>query len=179
MSGRFKNAACAVTVAMTRSTKTRGSASVSSGNADTWLLPGIEVLAAYCAVPNVVEGVLSRRLGYDGNRFLGERPQGTALASGLARAALSSASREINRGGPLDSFPTSKPGLVSERREERRSILKRGAIFSRAELLAMYGAECPLPTLLNRLAMPGCSKINTHWDRCGVYYVNPIDGRER
>ena len=51
--------------------------------------------------------------------------------------------------------------------------------FSRAELLAMYGAECPLPTLLNYLAMPGCSKINTHWDRCGVYYVNPIDGRER
>jgi hypothetical protein len=51
--------------------------------------------------------------------------------------------------------------------------------FSRAELLAMYGAECPLPTLLNHLAMPGCSKINTHWDRCGVYYVNPIDGRER
>jgi hypothetical protein len=50
--------------------------------------------------------------------------------------------------------------------------------FSRAELLAMYGAECPLPTLLNHLAMPGCSKINTHWDRCGVYYVNPIDGRE-
>ena len=51
--------------------------------------------------------------------------------------------------------------------------------FSRAELLAMYGAECPLPTLLNYLAMPGCSKINTHWDRCGVYYVNPIDGRKR
>jgi hypothetical protein len=53
------------------------------------------------------------------------------------------------------------------------------AAFSRAELLAMYGAECPLPSLLNHLAMPGCSKINTHWDRCGVYYVNPIDGRER
>jgi hypothetical protein len=51
------------------------------------------------------------------------------------------------------------------------------AAFSRAELLAMYGAECPLPTLLNHLAMPGCSKINTHWDRCGVHYVNPIDGR--
>jgi hypothetical protein len=43
----------------------------------------------------------------------------------------------------------------------------------------MYGAECPLPTLLNHLATPGYSKINTHWDRCGVYYVNPIDGRER
>jgi hypothetical protein len=50
--------------------------------------------------------------------------------------------------------------------------------FNRAELVALYGEECPLPTLLNHLAMPGCSKINTHWDRCGVYYVNPIDGRE-
>jgi hypothetical protein len=29
--------------------------------------------------------------------------------------------------------------------------------FSRAELLAMYGAECPLPALLNHLAMPGCT----------------------
>ena len=37
------------------------------------------------------------------------------------------------------------------------------AAFSRAELLAMYDAECPLPTLLNHLAMPGCSKINTYW----------------
>jgi hypothetical protein len=35
-----------------------------------------------------------------------------------------------------------------------------------------------MPSLLNHLAMPGCSKIHTHWDRCGVYYVNPIDGRE-
>jgi hypothetical protein len=30
--------------------------------------------------------------------------------------------------------------------------------FSRAELLAMYGAECPLPTLLNHLAMPGANR---------------------
>jgi hypothetical protein len=51
--------------------------------------------------------------------------------------------------------------------------------FSRAELLAMYGAESPLPTLLDHLAMPGCSRIKSQWDRCGVYYVNPIDGRER
>jgi hypothetical protein len=25
--------------------------------------------------------------------------------------------------------------------------------------------------------MPGCTKIKSQWDRCGVYYVNPIDGR--
>jgi hypothetical protein len=53
------------------------------------------------------------------------------------------------------------------------------ASFSRGELLTMYGAECPLPTLLNHLAMPGCTKIKSQWDRCGVYYVNPTERRER
>ena len=50
------------------------------------------------------------------------------------------------------------------------------AEFSRAELIAIYGAECPLPNLLELLMAPGCSKIKNQWDRCGVYYVNPIDG---
>jgi hypothetical protein len=50
------------------------------------------------------------------------------------------------------------------------------AEFSRAELIAIYGAECPLPNLLEHLMVPGCSKIKNQWDRCGVYYVNPIDG---
>jgi hypothetical protein len=49
------------------------------------------------------------------------------------------------------------------------------AAFSRAELMTKYGAECPLPNLLDHLAMPGCSKIKSQWDRCGVYYVNPIE----
>jgi hypothetical protein len=53
------------------------------------------------------------------------------------------------------------------------------AAFSRTELLAVYGEQYPLPTLLDHLAMPGCSRIKSQWDRCGVYYVNPIDGRER
>jgi hypothetical protein len=53
------------------------------------------------------------------------------------------------------------------------------AAFSRAELLAMYGAECPPAHLAQSSGDAWCSKINTHWDRCGVYYVNPIDGRER
>jgi hypothetical protein len=51
--------------------------------------------------------------------------------------------------------------------------------FSRAEVVALYGEEYPLPNLLDHLAMPGCTKIKSQWDRCGVYYVNPIDGRER
>jgi hypothetical protein len=53
------------------------------------------------------------------------------------------------------------------------------AAFSRAELIGNYGAECPLPNLLDHLAMPGCPKIGSQWDRCGVYYVNPIEGHER
>src|ERR1700720_933457 len=32
------------------------------------------------------------------------------------------------------------------------------AAFSRAELIANYGAEYPLPNLLDHLAAPGCSK---------------------
>ena len=53
------------------------------------------------------------------------------------------------------------------------------AAFSRAELIANYGAEYPLPNLLDHLAMPGCSKIKNHWDRCGVHYCNPIERREQ
>jgi hypothetical protein len=51
--------------------------------------------------------------------------------------------------------------------------------FSRAELLALYGPDYPLPTLLDHLAMPGCSRLKSQWDRCGVRYVNPIDRREQ
>jgi hypothetical protein len=47
----------------------------------------------------------------------------------------------------------------------------------RAEVVALYGEEYSLPNLLDHLAMPGCTKIKSQWDRCGVYYVNPIDGR--
>ena len=53
------------------------------------------------------------------------------------------------------------------------------AAFSRVELIALYGPEYPLPTLLDHLAAPGCSKIKSQWDRCGVYYINPIDRRVR
>jgi hypothetical protein len=53
------------------------------------------------------------------------------------------------------------------------------AAFSRADLITTYGAEYPLPNLLDHLATPGCSKIKSQWDRCGVYYVHPIDLCER
>jgi hypothetical protein len=53
------------------------------------------------------------------------------------------------------------------------------ATFSRADLITNYGTEYPLPSLLDHLAMPGCSKIKSQWDRCGVHYVKPIERRGR
>ena len=38
-------------------------------------------------------------------------------------------------------------------------------------LISNYGAEYPMPNLLNHLAALGCLKIGSQWDRCGVYYV--------
>jgi hypothetical protein len=39
------------------------------------------------------------------------------------------------------------------------------AAFSRADLITNYGAEYPLPDLLDNLALPGCSRTNNQWDR--------------
>jgi hypothetical protein len=30
--------------------------------------------------------------------------------------------------------------------------------------------------LLDRLAAPDCPRLGSQWDRCGVYYVEPIEG---
>ena len=49
------------------------------------------------------------------------------------------------------------------------------AAYGRAELIASHGAEYPLPSLLNELAKPGCSRLGNQWDHCGVHYVEPID----
>jgi hypothetical protein len=50
------------------------------------------------------------------------------------------------------------------------------AAFSRDDLIAAHGADYPMPNLLNHLAAPGCSRLDSHWDRCGVHYVEPIEG---
>jgi hypothetical protein len=50
------------------------------------------------------------------------------------------------------------------------------AAFSRDELIASHGADYAMPNLLNYLAAPSCSRLGSHWDRCGVYYVEPIEG---
>jgi hypothetical protein len=49
------------------------------------------------------------------------------------------------------------------------------AAFRRDELIAAHGAACPMPSLLERLAAPSCPRLGSHWDRCGVYYVEPVE----
>jgi hypothetical protein len=50
------------------------------------------------------------------------------------------------------------------------------AAFARDELIAAHGADYATPNLLNHLAAPGCSRLGSQWDRCGVHYVEPIVG---
>jgi hypothetical protein len=50
------------------------------------------------------------------------------------------------------------------------------AAFRRDELIAAHGAACAMPSLLERLASPSCTKVGSQWDRCGVRYVEPISG---
>jgi hypothetical protein len=33
-----------------------------------------------------------------------------------------------------------------------------------------------MPNLLDHLAAPSCSRLGSNWDRCGVHYVEPIEG---
>ena len=53
------------------------------------------------------------------------------------------------------------------------------AAFQRDELVAAHGADYPLPDLLDHLAAPGCGRLGSFWDRCGVYYVEPIAPQAR
>jgi hypothetical protein len=50
------------------------------------------------------------------------------------------------------------------------------AAFSRDDLIASHGADYAMPNLLNHLAAPSCSRLGSNWDRCGVHYVEPIEG---
>jgi hypothetical protein len=49
------------------------------------------------------------------------------------------------------------------------------AAFGRDELITAHGAACPMPSLLEHLVAPGCAKVGSQWDHCGVYYVEPIE----
>jgi len=53
------------------------------------------------------------------------------------------------------------------------------AAFLRDDLIALHGADYPMPNLLNHLAAPDCNRLGSHWDRCGVHYVEPIETGSR
>jgi hypothetical protein len=43
------------------------------------------------------------------------------------------------------------------------------AAFQRHDLIASHGAAYAMPKLLEHLAVPGCAKLGSYWDRCGVH----------
>ena len=49
------------------------------------------------------------------------------------------------------------------------------AAFDRDELITTHGSNIGMVELLGMLTAPACSKVG---DRCGAYYVNPIDARK-
>src|SRR5215813_3455671 len=51
-----------------------------------------------------------------------------------------------------------------------------GAAFGRDDLIAAHGEDYAMPNLLNYLAAPSCSRLGSNWDRCGVHFVEPIEG---
>jgi hypothetical protein len=53
------------------------------------------------------------------------------------------------------------------------------AAFARDHLIAAHGADYAMPNLLNHLAAPSCNRLGSNWDRCGVHYVEPIEGGQR
>jgi hypothetical protein len=82
-------------------------------------------------------------------------------------------------GAPISPSSERTIGLPTK---SARSYLSRGskcdwrAAFSRDDLIASHGANYAMPNLLNHLAAPSCSRLASHWDRCGVHYVEPIEG---
>ena len=49
------------------------------------------------------------------------------------------------------------------------------AAFDRAALIVSHGPAHLLADLLGELASPTCSKVGHHLDRCGAYFVEPIN----
>ena len=50
------------------------------------------------------------------------------------------------------------------------------AAFSRDDLIASHGADYPMPNLLDQLAAPVPMRAEPAATRCGVHYVEPIEG---
>jgi hypothetical protein len=79
------------------------------------------------------------------------------------------------------TWPSSKRSIDSPTKSAKPSLLACSkcdwrAAFSRHDLIATHGADYAMPNLLNHLAAPSCSRLGSHWDRCGVRYVEPIEG---
>ena len=87
--------------------------------------------------------------------------------------------------------PSTHPNAAQQRHRNRPSVLspRRRAARDHPRRLLEVRVEgglpsrrtdrrardrCPMPTLLERLAAPGCPKVGSQWDRCGVHYVEPI-----
>jgi hypothetical protein len=82
-------------------------------------------------------------------------------------------------GAPISQFKQGSIRLTDEGREIILVACSKcdwRAAFSRDDLIPSHGADYPMPNLLNHLAAPGCSRLGSHWDRCGVHYVQPIEG---
>jgi hypothetical protein len=69
--------------------------------------------------------------------------------------------------------------LADEKRENILVVCSKCdwcAAFSRDELIACHSSDYAMPNLLKHLAAPSCNRLGSHWDRCGVHYVEPIEG---
>ena len=118
-------------------------------------------------------------------RLDGDRPEITRLMIAMLQA------REAPSGRSW-SHPLEHTGeewwadVLADPRARRhtRGSYSRGALTihrlrdepSAIILVARHGADYAMPTLLKDLAAPDCSKTDDQWDRCGVYYVEPIEG---
>ena len=50
------------------------------------------------------------------------------------------------------------------------------AAYSRDELIALHGADRAMPTC-STSSLRRAAQIGSNWDRCGVYFVEPIEGQ--
>ena len=77
--------------------------------------------------------------------------------------------------------PRTKPAFYRLRDESHATILVAcskcdwKAAFDRAALIVSHGPDHLLTDLLGELASPTCSKVGHHLDRCGAYFVEPIN----
>jgi hypothetical protein len=92
----------------------------------------------------------------------------------IAPRASSTLALASESGAPIS--PPSERSTGSPMKLVARSKCAWRAAFARDELIAAHGADYPMPNLLDRLAAPNCPRLGSTWDRCGVHYVEPMEG---